>query len=476
MVKPIGTNKTTKRYVLPLTLVIAATLAACANQTYTPKAISAQGYSEAFEAKRLTDPEFLQYLSKQQIPPPQHWQLSELYLAAIYFNSELRLARSQWRALEASQITAGQMQNPAISGFAESNSQHEQVSPWTLGLALDIPIETGNKRQIRKEKALALSEAARIDIGQKAWKIRSQLKSALLEETSAYQQIKLLKNELLIREEILALLETRFKQGYASSLDVSNTKLQLVKTQQLLSLQVNRLPQLRAAIATTIGLPFNAIADIKITPVSIDSPTPMGQLPSSAIQKTALLNRLDILSALKRYEAREANLKLEIAKQIPDFSLGPSYSFDQGNNRWSLGFSTILALLNKNEGPIAEARAQREVAADEFNVVQSRVISELSEVSASYEAAYAQLEKAQVLRSNQAALSGKTQKQFDAGLADRLELTTSKLENLIAQQNVLNAQLNIQTATARLEDALQIPLDQSIMPSDSQWLSKQNKE
>lgn len=109
-------------------------------------------------------------------------------------------------------------------------------------------------------------------------------------------------------------------------------------------------------------------------------------------------------------------------------------------------------------------------------MLQSRVISELSEVSATYEAANAQLEKAQVLRANQAALNAQTQKQFDAGLADRLELTTSKLESVIAQQNVLNAQLNIQTAAARLEDALQIPLDQSIVPSDSQWLSKQNKE
>jgi broad specificity phosphatase PhoE len=33
----------------------------------------------------------------------------------------------------------------------------------------------------------------------------------------------------------------------------------------------------------------------------------------------------------------------EIAKQYPDIHLGPGYQYDQGVNKWTLGFSVVTA-------------------------------------------------------------------------------------------------------------------------------------
>ena len=41
----------------------------------------------------------------------------------------------------------------------------------------------------------------------------------------------------------------------------------------------------------------------------------------------------------------------------PDVHLNPGYQFDQGDNKWSIGLTFDLPILNQNQGPIAEAKA-----------------------------------------------------------------------------------------------------------------------
>jgi outer membrane protein TolC len=222
---------------------------------------------------------------------------------------------------------------------------------------------------------------------------------------------------------------------------------------------------LRAAIAVAAGLPAQALDKVELASSSVET-LPSASLPSEEIQRAALLNRLDIRSALSHYASTEARLQLEIAKQYPDITLAPGYSFDQGDNRWSLGLSLILALLNKNEGPIAEARVQREAEASQFYALQTRVIGEQEQALARYRAALEETAKAKRLLAAQQQRIAQTERQFEAGYTDRLELTTTRLELLSAQQGVLAASIKAQRAQAALEDAIQRPLD-----GDESWVA-----
>ena len=65
----------------------------------------------------------------------------------------------------------------------------------------------------------------------------------------------------------------------------------------------------------------------------------------------------------------------------------------------------------------------------------------------------------------QLARSSQTQKQFDAGYADRVELTQARLEALAVERNALNARVDSQRALGRLEDALQRPLEGRPLPA-----------
>jgi outer membrane protein TolC len=93
-------------------------------------------------------------------------------------------------------------------------------------------------------------------------------------------------------------------------------------------------------------------------------------ISSQQARRQALLSRADILASLSQYAASEAALQLEVAKQYPDVHLSPGYEFDQGDNKWSLGLTVTLPVLNQNRGGIAEAEARRLESGETFLALQ----------------------------------------------------------------------------------------------------------
>jgi cobalt-zinc-cadmium efflux system outer membrane protein len=451
------------RYSLLSFIVAACLSSACANQVYHSKAIEAEKTADQFAARSLNSPELQRYMQSQGYPaealPVSTWGLRELTLAAFFYHPQLAVARAQWQAARAQEVTAGQKPNPSISGDIEHHSKTDGgVSPWTLGISLDIPIETGDKRQIRIDQAVNLSQAVRIDIGQQAWQVRSRLQASLIEYRATLDQSGLLQREVDLQAAIVQMLQKRLEAGIVSDIDLATARLQLQKLQNSLATETARSSELRAELAIAVGIPVRALDAIKI-----DDRLPalylIPKLPPADMQRAALLNRLDIRSALARYDAAESRLKLEIAKQHPDFVLSPGYIFDQGDNLWSLGVSLLLGLSNKNEGPIAEAEAMRELEARQFEALQARVIGEQEQALAQYASRLAELDKAESVVAAQQRQNAKSERLFKAGHIDRLEWTTTQLEALLAEQGRLAAMIRVYKALAALEDALQRPLD-----------------
>jgi len=269
------------------------------------------------------------------------------------------------------------------------------------------------------------------------------------------------------------MLEARLRAGMASSLELSNARLQLQNNRQLLDTEKAKLVELKAKLASHAGLPLQGLNKIQLTQndkaLAISRRQDLTSKPDllDQLRESALLNRLDIRAALARYEAAEARLRLEIARQYPDIVLSPGYSYDQGDKIWSFGLSTLLSLLNRNQGNIAEAEAQREIEATKIRALQTQIIGELEGRSAAYLQTVSSVNDARQLVTAQAERTELTTKQFDEGFADRLELTSAKLEKLQAQRNLLAGEIRMEYAIHALEETLQQPLETSLsMPDD----------
>ncbi|HLD09192.1 MAG TPA: TolC family protein, partial [Methylophilaceae bacterium] len=237
-------------------LLASSLIAGCGFQSYNSRPIDPAQSVARYQAHDVNSAEFSDYLisqgyTKDQLPIKE-WGLRELTLSAFFFHPQLDIARAQWRLAEAEKITAGQRPNPGINGSAEHHSQHSGgISPWTYGIGLSIPIETGGKRQARIERAESLSEAARIEIGNSAWQVRSNVRNNLIALQAANKQVELMQKEVALRSDITAMLDARLTAGLVSNIEFSNTRLQLQKAQQMMAAQQGRIPELRAMLAAS---------------------------------------------------------------------------------------------------------------------------------------------------------------------------------------------------------------------------------
>jgi cobalt-zinc-cadmium efflux system outer membrane protein len=429
---------------------------------FHPLPISPRETASAFERRTLdsiTLKAFLEKNLRHEVAPwpPSSWDLNALTLVAFYYHPDLDVARAKWGVAEAGIITAGSRPNPSLGFTPQFDSDGQSgISPWILTLSFDIPIETAGKRGYRIARATHLSKAAWLNIATVAWKVRSRLRTSLLNLYSATEAETILKRQLEDQEEIVKLLAQRFASGEIPRPDLTQAQISLDQNRLLIYETQKQIAESRVSVAEALGLPVKALDGINLSFDFLER-LPEGLLKPD-IQRKALLNRADILSALSEYEAAQAELQLEIAKQYPDINLGPGYELDQGENKWALGFSIVLPVFNRNKGPIAEAEARRKEASARFTGLQARVIGEIDRVQAGYNKALQKLRRAQDLLSAQEKQEQSVGREFHLGEADRLALLSGQLRLTSASLSRLNALIEAQQSLGLLEDAVQRPL------------------
>jgi len=446
----------------------------CAKEKYVAKPLDAQIVNAKISSKNPANAGFNAYLIRQGYAetnlPLQIWGLEELTNAALYFNPKLDVVKAQLGLANASIDTANQRQNPTLNGsLARSDRANGDINPWSYGLNVDIPVETANKRTIRVEEAQYLRDAAELDLAEIAWQLRSQIAQDL---TAYHENIALqnqLSRQLKVHADIVSMLEKRLALGLIDSSTLNDAKLNQQRSQIVANALPMQLVEIRAALAADIGLSLDQLNAMTIKPIDIDGILTQqsdllnqdlnGQPSFKTFQQNALLNRLDIRRSLARYAAAEAKIKLEVAKQTPDINLTPGFIFEFGDSIWSLGFSNLLNLLNKNQTLIAEATQLREIEGAQFEVLQTNIISNLNLAYAQLTTALQNIQQTQSQLENQARQQRQLQKQFDAGLTDRLALTQQSLNYLLTEQQLLTLKFNGLKAMNAIEDLMQRPID-----------------
>ena len=442
-------------------------LAGCAFQKYRAAPVSPPQAAATLEARTLADPGLRKFLATKSERPPTtwpipQWDLPNLTLAAFYYNPALQVARARVVQAEAAIVTAGARPNPTVSGDVGGETAPE--SPWIAGLVGSLPVETAGKRGHRVTAAERAADVARWNLAVTAWNVRAQVRTALLEYVAAGQNLNLLRAEADLRAEQVQLLEQRLAVGMIPRPEMNTARIQ--HTQALLAAQAaeGRAAQAEVSLASAIGVPSAALKGVKFAWPDFDQPPSAASFTPASIQQDAVLNRLDIHRALAEYSASEAALQLEIARQYPDFDLGPDYAFEEGSHLFSLVLGLALPVFNRNQGPIAEARAGREQMAAQFLAVQAAGIAESEQALAKYDAALKGLEQARQLMQQSRTQEQSAQNALQAGAGDRVALNGAQLQTAVTSVAQLNALFGAQQALGDLENAVQRPLGRGDIP------------
>ncbi|MBI3881813.1 MAG: TolC family protein [Verrucomicrobia bacterium] len=416
----------------------------------------------SLDARSMTSPALKSFLEKNRGRtfaewPPKAWDFETLTLVAIYFHPDLEVARAQWRVSEAEVITAGGRPNPTLAVTPGYNfNAASGVSPWLPAMTIDWPVEVAGKRDHRIVRAQHLAESARLNIASAVWRVRSNLRAALIELGDAHKRFVLLSKQQAAQQQLVGSLEQRAEAGAITAVEVAPARIAFKKIHTDMLDAQRRTTEALVQVASALGIPMSGLEkDFRFDGVYA---MPLA-LPPNEARRAALTSRADIAAALADYEAAQSALQLEIAKQYPDIHIGTGYQWDQGESKWQLGLTAEIPVLNRNQGPIAAAQARREEAAARFVAAQAKAMGEIDRALAGFRASTARGkalgELAASLRQQHDAIAA----QVKAGATDRLDLLASDVELAAAELQQWDGELKTTQAAAALEDAIQHPLN-----------------
>jgi cobalt-zinc-cadmium efflux system outer membrane protein len=331
-------------------------------------------------------------------------------------------------------------------------------TPYLLTQDFLLLIETAGKRGRRVQIAQNLNQAARLDLADSAWTVIIGARLALLNYLVASRNVELLRSEQQVRQDQIGILEQIRVAGEIPRLDVDLARIEFLKTQVATRAAEGQVADAKAVLAAAIGIPVAGLDGAEFSWSGLDTPPAPESLSADQVQRDAVLNRLDIRRSLAQYAAAEAALHAEIAKQYPNFNIGPGYTYEERNNFFTVGFSTSLPVFNRNQGPIAEAQGRRMEAAAAFLQTQAQVIARSERALAVYTAVLKELAEVESLRQLQETQLQIMQQGIRAGADNRLSLDTMEIQSWVLARARLDALARAQRALGDLEDAVQRPL------------------
>ncbi len=449
-------------------LLAAVFLAGCAPYKYHAAPVSPAALAQGLYSRSLDDPDLRSWMERNadfqtSVWPLQGWDLDSLTLAAFYFNPDLDVARANVASAEAAIQTAAMKPNPTVSAGPGYETAPE--APFIMGIDFSLPIETAGKRGYRIASATHLSRASRIQLAQTAWVVRSRVRSAFVDYLFAKKAAGLLRTQESLQSKYAEIIETRFRAGEIALPEVTTARIDLTSLRQALRAAEGQVNTTHAALASAIGIPDSALDGKTLIWRELDHPPDLASLPSRTIHEAAVLNRLDVQRALEQYEAAQSNLQLQAALQYPDINIGPGYAYEEGYHLLSLRLSSILPLRNHNEGPIAEAEAQRKVAGTQLLAIQSTVISDSDKALAQYAAIYATLQESRHSVSELEQQQRIATRLLQSGETEQFTVIAAEVQTAVAERSRLDAQHQAQLSLGLLEDALQRPIDPGTTPA-----------
>ena len=451
-------------------LLFLAILGGCSSIPYSERSLDPGGAESEYE-RRSGSAEGLKRFAlangyAQEAWPPQRWGLRELTLVGLYFHPDMRTARARAAIARTQLESAGLRQAPGVRLKPEYHGRTlpEDDGPWTLGLELEIPVTAEHKREARVARSAFLADVSEIDIAAAAWVVRARVRDRYIELESSRDALTSIEAQITARREVLALVDRRVQAGMLSAHEQSAQRWQLAQLELARDREAAHGQRALGELAQSLGLPLDVVGAMDLH-FDVKPPDAV-ETGAAELRRLALRNRLDVHRKLLEFGAADAEVKLAVAGQNPDFTLGPGYQWDQGDNVWSLAVGFSIPSGARSRAAIREADAQRELAAQQFQATQIAAMAATEGAAAQYRSARGRVAAAQSRAQLQQEQEARIVRQFDAGAADRLQRVTARIDFLAAQYMLREAQTESTRALAHLEDALQRPLfgDISVLP------------
>jgi outer membrane protein TolC len=289
------------------------------------------------------------------------------------------------------------------------------------------------------------------------WSVRHALAAALSDGESARRKLALLDRLAKAQERLVAIERRRIDAGEDPPSELLNSERARIEVEQQQSGQRALAQAALSAAARALGLPPQALDGVALAWPDWGDPPPVDEEELRTHREQALLTRSDLRVAMGEYAAAETKLHLAIARQYPEFTLGPGYYWDHGIAKFPLDVGFELPF-NGNKGEIAEALAGRGLAGERMLALQADIYSEVAAAERAERIARANLDAADRQWTAARRQLDQTALGVRLGASDSLEEIAANIIAMRAELEVIEMRTELQSSRNQLEDVLHTPL------------------
>ena len=350
--------------------------------------------------------------------------------------------------------------NPAFEagplyGFGPKVSPLYRLQPFG---SLSFSIPTGQRLKRQDEYNQAAAEVAFIET-------QARHRELFLELRKEFTRLALSKQRIEKRRELAesaakstAVTRKLIEAGLATELDAGLIELEQVKLKTEEFVAESESIIIRGDLSRMIGVHADHFT---LLPAEMLNPLP-ATMPTLDELRTILLNNSTDLARMRaRYELAERELHLALAKQYPDFKIGPKFENERGERKTTVGLTLgiDLPIFDRNQQGIATAKQKREEIRIKYEAAANRALASLDRAYANNRLASEKLKLINTLvlpRAN--ANVALAQKALNAGTSDTLKYLETERGQRTVVLDALDTELALRGTWVELEQAVGYPL------------------
>lgn len=374
--------------------------------------------------------------------------------AAFAAGTRVALARADTAAALARLLSANTLPNPTLSASYTKSVPQKHVT-------LDIPVfDALWTHGARVSQATAAARASRLVFASERLAAMVEVDTTYTRALAANARFRLSRQTALDADSLRKMTERRRDAGDASDLDVD---LATVVAGQQLNITANDSLSYMSALLTVqtlMGIPADSVAIVLADSLVLTAPDIAGGAPRTT---TNALATPAVVAAEATLQAAEQGIGLQkrVAFPLPSLSIG----FEQGDPSEPgilplIGFAIPLPFFNRNQGPIAEATAERNRARVQLTAARLEARQRLVEQTREREALLVKIvrDRDLVTRADRVAARSLTAyREGAAALPAVLEARRSAREVLGQYIDDLAALLTVNTELRALTQTVQVP-------------------
>ncbi len=315
-------------------------------------------------------------------PPGKRLTLAEALNRARQNHPLLNAAQQRVAMAAAERVEAGLRLNPSLTLSGENFPLDPPANGFGFTRTLDWfatysqTFETGNKRGLRLALAERNQESAQAEVAAVEKRLVYEVKAAYQKAAFERLRVELLRENLNNLQQLVKLNEVRVREGYTAEGDLIKVRLEAQRFDYQLRKTALEYGKAKIHLLNTLGAHSFELTDTDFELADNLDFQPTAFEPATL--QAAALRQPQLLAAQSRIERARAQLQLEQARTRPDITATFGYKRNGGDNALYGALSVPLPLYNKNQGMIARAQAEIEVAEAEVRYARNNVLAELA--------------------------------------------------------------------------------------------------